>query len=447
MPVVLFALQATAGGAGQAPVPSADVYRRLADEADANLTEHVLDKWFPAAIDRDAGGFYEDFNADWSRGAGGEKTVVCQARLTWLAAQAASNFPDKADGYRSIARHGVRTLAEKLWDAEHGGFFWAVDAAGRPSTPIGGEKHAYGSAFAVYGLAAAHAATGDADALDLAKRAFRWLDGHAHDDANGGYFEALTVDGTPILEPRAGGGDVDAIGTRYGRKSMNAHIHLLEAFVALHAVWPDPDVRARLVEVHDVILKRFYVEPGVLRLYVTPDWQPVPGHVDSYGHDVETAFLLAESAAALGKPDEPATWHAARRLVDHALDVATDREHGGLFYEGTADGRDLDTKKVWWVQAECLNALLLMHERYGGGTPRYWDAFVRQWAFISAHQVDAAHGGWHAAVNADGSPVPGRPPKGDRWTEGYHQGRALMTVAARLRRLSGTTKGKSVSGD
>ena len=215
---------------------------------------------------------------------------------------------------------------------------------------------------------------------------------------------------------------------------MNTHIHLLEALVGLYEVCPDPAVRARLEELHEVILTKIYTEPGAQHMFATPDWKPVPGP-DSFGHDIETAFLLAESAEALGKPEDERTWHAARRLVDHALEVGYDHEHGGFYDEGTIDGKDLNKQKIWWVEAEGLNALLLMHERFGKETPKYWNAFVQTWRFISEHQVDAQHGGWFNTVKPDGSPIPGRG-KSDRWTEGDHQGRSMLTVSARLRRLA-----------
>jgi mannobiose 2-epimerase len=435
--LLLCAGRCPAADAPPFPPPTPEAYRGIAVQVEANLARDVLAKWFPAAVDRDAGGFYENFREDWSRGPTGQKSIVYQSRLTWLSAQAAARFPDRSAEYLAATRHGVAALADKLWDKDKGGFFWAVDDAGRPTRERGDEKHAYGIAFGIYAAASSHAVTKDAAALELAQRAFRWLDRHAHDARNGGYFEALTGDGHPILSPAANRPAADAIGTAYGRKSMNTHIHLLEAMTALHAVWPEPAVRARLAELHDVVLTRIYADRGSQHLYLSADWKPVPGP-DSYGHDVETAFLLAESAEALGKRDDPVTWRAARRLVDHALDAGFDHARGGFYYEGAAaaaSGHARQTQKVWWVQAEGLNALLLMHERFGRETPRYWEAFAKTWAFVSKHQVDAKHGGWHNTVSAEGAPTPGRA-KSDRWTEGYHQGRALLTVSARLRNLA-----------
>jgi cellobiose epimerase len=419
----------------QGPKPSGEDYRRIAAEVEASLRRDVLEKWFPAAVDRQGGGFFENFAANWSRGADGERSIVYQSRLTWLSAQAAIRFADdheQAEKYLRITRHGAAFLADKLWDREHGGFFWAVDVAGHPVAPFGGEKHAYGNAFGIYAAAGSYRATHNAATLKLAKSAFHWLDEQAHDARHGGYFEALTAAGEPILAPTAQ--PTDAIGTRYGLKSMNTHIHLLEAFTGLYAVWPDPALRGRLDELFQIVRDKIYVEPGCQHLYFNLDWRPIPD-LDSFGHDIETAYLLTEAAAALGKADDAATWLAARHLVDHALEFGFDREHGGFYNELTTFGRDLTKEKIWWVEAEGLNALLLMHERFGRETPRYWEAFVKQWEFISKRQIDAAHGGWYPTLGADGAPKPNQP-KSDRWTEGYHQGRALMNVSDRLRRLA-----------
>jgi mannobiose 2-epimerase len=161
---------------------------------------------------------------------------------------------------------------------------------------------------------------------------------------------------------------------------------------------------------------------------------------DSYGHDIETAFLFADAAAALGKPDDPACWQAGRNIVDHCLKVAFD-SNGGLNSEGTVDGSGtMDKSKVWWVEAESLNALLLMHERFGKADPKYWDAFVREWNFISAHQIDHANGGWFNTLNPDDTLVRGKTAKTDAWTEGYHQGRSMLTVTATLKRLAEDNK-------
>ena len=178
--------------------PSPAAYRQMADAIEANLKEQVLAKWFPAARDQQ-GGFYQNFREDWSRDPKNDKGLVYQSRLTWVASQTALRYPAQAETYRTDALHGLDFLNGPLWDKENGGFFWSLDENGRPERD--GEKHAYGIAFGVYASAACYQATKEARALDLAKRAYGWLDAHAHDKQHGGYYEALTRTGKPILAP------------------------------------------------------------------------------------------------------------------------------------------------------------------------------------------------------------------------------------------------------
>jgi len=412
--------------------PDKQTYLKIADEVEKSLHDDDLNKWFPASIDEKRGGFMENYREDWSSGdRAGQRSIVYQSRLTWLASAAAMRYPKEADRYLTISRHGVAELSSKMWDAEHGGFFWSIEEDGKPVADHGSEKHAYGNAFGIYAAAESYKATHDEDALALAKKAFAWLDSHAHDADQGGYFEALDINGKPILDKNGS----DAIGTRYGQTSMNTHIHLLEALTGLYEVWPDETVKARLAEVFEICLTKIYDEPGIQHMFFEPDWKPIPGP-DSYGHDIETGYLLVEAATAFGRGDDPKAWLAARNLVDHGIAVGFDQTHGGFYDSGTVDGKDLNTQKVWWVEAEGLNALLLMHEKYGSQTPKYWDTFVRQWDFISKHQIDATHGGWYPYIAADGTPFPRRAKSG-RWTEGYHQGRAMLNVSAELRKLAG----------
>src|SRR5262249_26367846 len=155
----------------------------------------------------------------------------------------------------------------------------------------------------------------------------------------------------------------------------------------LYEVWPDETLRKRLEELLTIVRDKICVEPGVMNLYFTNDWRPIPDH-DSYGHDVETAYLLLEAEAALDQSNSISTERMANLLVDHSLAYGWDETNGGFFRDGTTFGVAEDKRKEWWVQFEGLNALLLMHEKYGQQTEVYFNAFERQWQFIRDRQVD-----------------------------------------------------------
>jgi mannobiose 2-epimerase len=417
------------------PPPDRDTYLRLAGEVENALHNDVLGVWFPRSVDKEKGGFHSHFTRDWKWAPSDGKFSVFQGRMTWVASQVVLREPAMKDQFAPIVRQGVDFLQNVLWDKQDGGFFWGLDDDGRITPEFTDRKHLYGIGFCIYGLAAAYQASGDPRALALAKDAFLWIDKHAHDTPNGGYFEWLARDGQPIIpHPPDGQVETAPIGPA-GYKSMNTHIHLLESFTELYKVWPDPTLRARLEEMLAIVRDRICVEPGVMNLYFTPAWQPIPDH-DSYGHDVETAYLLLETDEVLHRQAGPNTERMAKMLVDHALAYGWDEKNGGFFQDGTTFGKPEDTNKEWWVQVEGLNALLLMHQRYGQQNPVYFQRFLAQWAFLRDRTIDARYHGLHNLTTADGTPV--SQDKGSIWKAAYHDGRAFWNVSERLHRLAGT---------
>ena len=410
--------------------PTKAEYSRIANEVEANLQTQILDKFFPAAAGEKGGGFFENYALDWTRQPGDTRSIVYQSRLTWTSAEAARRFPAKANMYLTMTRRGAAFLSTALWDKDGGGFFWTI-TPGRTST--NDLKQMYGHAFGIYALAASYQATKDPSALDLAKKAFLWMEAHAHDNNHLGYFENIGPDGKPTSPAQS-----NAVGAGAGQKSMNTSIHILEALTGLYQVWSDPLVKQRVQEMLEICRTKIYSEPGYLIQFFSADWQRTLSP-DSFGHDVEAGFLIVEAADVLGQSDDSRNWTAARRLADHALQYGWDNERGGLYdsavinVEGKVTG-DVDTKKIWWVQAEHLNALLLLHERFGSETNRYWEAFVKEWEWIRKSQVDPVHGGWWGTVRADGTPI--SRVKADMWTECYHQGRAMLVVSERLHHLA-----------
>jgi mannobiose 2-epimerase len=343
------------------------------------------------------------------------------------------------------ARHGIAFLDDRMRDKEQGGFHWIVGPAGTLEPRLGDEKHVYGTAFVVYAASVVRQVIGDERALKVARDAFDWLEQHAHDPKHGGYFEAIRRDGTPILSWQASAPlsqRTDRLGVYYGFKSMNSHIHLLEALTELAKVDDRPIVHERLRETFLIVRDRIAVEPGALNLYLTPDWRAIPAH-DSFGHDVETAYLLVEAARELKLPDDPQTWQVARLLVDHALEWGWDEQYGGFYDKGESfGGGAFDLKKVWWTQAEGLNTLLLMHQYDKRRTDRYSKAFWKQWAFIEKHMIDPIDGGWYAETTRDGRLI-GNGDKANQWKANYHTSRALMNVVRTLDTLAGA-KGDTV---
>ncbi|MGB6744242.1 MAG: AGE family epimerase/isomerase [Terracidiphilus sp.] len=423
--------QQTSGAAAMQPTRA--TYLKLAAEVDNALHADVLNEWFPRSVDREHGGFHSHFTRDWQWAPSDGKFSVFEGRMTWVASQVVLRDPKRKEEFLPIVHQGLDYLENVMWDKQDGGFFWGLDDAGQITPQFTDRKELYGIGFCIYGAAAAYQATGDPKALELAKKGFLWVDRHAHDPVNGGYFELLTRDGTPVA-PSAQNGQIEngPIGP-VGYKSMNTHIHLLEAFTLLYQVWPDPTLRARLEEMLTIVRDKICVEPGVMNLYFTNAWQAIPDH-DSYGHDVETGYLMLETDEVLHHKASEQTERMAKMLVDHALAYGWDHANGGFFREGTTFGKPEDTLKEWWVECEGLNALLMMHERYGKQNPIYFQRFLEQWAFIKNHTIDSEYHGLYNLTQADGTPI--TPDKGSIWKAAYHDSRAFWNVRDRLRKLA-----------
>ena len=445
--LALAALLVATPAAAQSPLAPA-VRAALADEVEVGL-DRLLAAWYPRAVDREHGGFLSRFDADWRPVGDQRKMIVTQARHTWTTAQAAMWTGDAA--YAELTRHGVAFLRDVMWDAEHGGFFWLVERGGTPVPEPDGRlvKQAYGQAFGIYGLAAAHAATGDPEPLALAQEAFRWLDAHAHDPVHGGYFNYTTRTGEPLR---------DGLG-RTPPKDQNSSIHLLEAFTELYHVWPDDTLRQRVEEMLVLVRDTITVDPGTLTLFSTADWTPVSyrdstaavreanwyyDHV-SFGHDVETAYLMLEAAEAIGL-DPAETLAAGQRMLDHSLATGWDAETGGFveagyYYDDEAPLVVVDATKNWWAQAEGLHTLLLFGDRVPAEAARYHGRFLQMWGLIQGFLVDHARGGWYPGT-LDRQPELRAADKASIWKGPYHNARALMNVARRLR--TGPEAGEAV---
>lgn len=426
-------------GARTAPSPFPEEARaRVLAEVEAEMLRKI-DLWYPRVIDNEYGGFLSNFTYDWQQMESQEKMIVTQARHVWTLSKLAERFPERRDEFLRYARHGFEFLRDRMWDQEYGGFYVNVNRAGEPAVSRGGtiSKTLYGNVFAIYGLAAYYGASGDAEALELAQRTFRWLDENARDPVHGGYFQNLNRQGQPT-----GSNPL---------KDYNSGIHTLEAFYELYRVWPDPLMRQRLEEMFYIIRDRFVQERGYLQLYFQADWTPITFRDSSEaviranlgrdhitpGHDIETAYLILEAAHALGWENDTTTARITKRLVDHTIETSFDESVGGVYdvayyMPGDTDKPTIieDTKN-WWAQAETLNSLLLMAERYPDDPHRYFDKFLKQWNYINEYLIDHEHGGWYDA-GIDKQPQARTNRKAQVWKGNYHTLRALLEVSHRL---------------
>lgn len=381
----------------------------------------------------DAAGFVPVLGPGWEPGFVGGRGLVQAARMTWTAAELVRRRGREGSRFAAHASHGVRTIRDRFWDPEYGGVFWRVRAEGGPDEESRGRKHLYGGAFAVYGLANAAEVLGDAGAGDLAFELFAWLERCGRDDEHGGYFECLTREGAVLAR---GDEDAERPGDDIPRpawcKSMNAHLHMLEALTALYRVRPDGRVSARIRELMGLFFDRVVRAEGGAYQYFSRSWVPRDGET-SYGHDVEIGYLMVEAAEVAWPERLDDAWRLARGLLEHALRWGFDHGGGGLYAEGPAGEPATDRTKVWWAQAEMINACSMMDARYGGDTGIYRDAMLRNWEFCRDHMIDWERGGWRWSADEVGRPM-GPVDKANGWKTAYHTARAMMNTVDRLGR-------------
>ena len=426
------------------PFPDDD---SLANEMEDYLILNLLNKWYPTIIDHENGGFFTNFSATWQPLSPHPKMIVTQARDMWTACKAAERYPDESR-YLDAANHGFQFLKDKMWDDEYGGFKTYVD--GNSDNSGKSMKTAYGNAFAIYALAAYTKLTDSSESLNLAKKAFYWLEKHSHDAKYGGYYDHITREGISYNSDNFNNTTFPA-GMRDAKwKDYNASIHLMEAFTELYQVWPDSLVRLRLQEMFHLIRDTFVTNKGFMNLYFEADWTHVSfrnhkkseilnnlyyDHV-TFGHDIETAFLLREAAHVLAIENDSITNSVTKKLVDHTLTWGFDKDFTGIFEAGYYYSLDepiqiIKDTKTWWAQAEGLNALLLYSRLYPQ-EQKYKYAFHRLWQYIKICIIDQKNGDWYSQ-GIDKEPESKNSRKAYEWKSCYHNGRALMNCIDMLR--------------
>jgi mannobiose 2-epimerase len=394
------------------PSVTTDYLHRIEDD----LRQNVLPFWMDRVVDPGSGAFFGSITNDLTVDPAAERGALLTSRILWTYAAAHAAYGDP--GYLSMADRAHQDLMARFHDAANGGFYWSVAADG---SVLRDRKQVYGQAFALYALAEYHAATGKVEPLEQAIAAYRLIEGHAR-ARHGGYLEAFGRAWEPIADMRLSEVDLNE------PKSQNTHLHIMEAYTRLLPLWPDPGLRAALLEIVDTMLLRI-VDPktGHLGLFFAEDWTPRSDRV-SYGHDIEAAWLLVRAAEALGDPGLLSRVQAlALKIADVTLREGVDAD-GGVFNQGGPQGLT-DTNKEWWPQAEAVVGF--MDAFRISGDDRHLAAAFRTWDFIELHLVDRLRGEWFRGVTRDGR-VLDNELKVSFWKCPYHNGRAGLEAVRRL---------------
>lgn len=381
------------------------------------LQEHILHFWMTHTVDAEHGGFIGYIDQQLQIDHKADKGLVLNARILWTFSSAYRLYPSTK--YLELAERAYEYLRDYFLDRENGGFYWLVDYTGHPTQD---KKQIYGQAFVIYALAEYYRVTSNEETLSLAIEIYHLLEKYSYDPTYQGYVEALSRDWKPTGDLSLSDKDLNE------KKSMNTHLHILEAYTNLYRVWKSPELKKSLSELIDITLNHI-IDPNSAHFWLFFDeaWQVKSRHI-SYGHDIEGSWLLVEAAEVLA--DSSLLQRVQKMAVAMAEAVYKEGNgaDGGIFNEADPSGL-IDQNKDWWPQAEAMVGFYNAYQLTGDD--KFRDASVNSWKFIESHIVDHTDGEWFWGVDRTGQPLPGMP-KVSPWKCPYHNSRACLEMLVRL---------------
>lgn len=399
-----------------------DSLTMLREELAQEATEHLLPYWINRTVDEQHGGFVGRIDATNQVVEEAPKAAVLNARILWTFAAAARVLDHQR--CRALADRAYQYLIEYFWDEAHAGIYWMVDHTG---APLKDRKHIYAQAFALYAFAEYHRTTGRSEPLDRAIRLYQLLETKTRDAEHGGYYEAFSEDWKPLDSVRLSDEDPDE------KKSMNTHLHVLEAYTNFYRVWDDSDLAMRLRG----LLRHFLdtiVDSSTSHLipFFNETWERRSTRI-SFGHDIEASWLLVEAAEVLDHNGlKEKTAEKAVRMADATLQEGVDHDHG-IVFEAEPD-RITNPDRHWWPQAEAVVGFLNAYQI--SGDEDFREAAQNSWAFIRQYLVDRQHGEWKWRVSPVGKPYE-EDDKVGPWKGPYHGVRACLEGVRRIGELAG----------
>lgn len=395
--------------------------QHFAARVEAHLFNHILPFWSGPALDDEQGGWLAWMSNDLRVDRSQPKGLIVNSRILWAFSAVYRVRPEPL--WEEMAHRAFDGVMNRFWDSEQGGAFWRLTAEGKV---FDDSKKIYGQAFYIYALAEYFRAFADSTALTRAISLFNLIERHAYDASHGGYWEVCHRDWVIAESARLSDKDMAE------SKSMNTHLHVLEAYTNLFRVWKDSRVERRLRELVQLFESRILdAKTSHLHHFFDAQWQ-VRSDTYTFGHDIEASWLLCEAAEAL---DETVVARIIPQAVNMARVVLAEAipSDGGMYYEGK-EGRIIDFGRECWPQAEALvgfiNAFQLSRD------PRFLQAAEAIWEYIDRYLVDRIHGEWFWRIGSDGKPDSSLP-KVSEWKGPYHATRACLEIARRLRQSAG----------
>lgn len=384
------------------------------------VKEHLQKKLVPfwaSLRDDEFGGYYSLLDYDLKLHKKAVKGCILNSRILWFFSNAYMTLGDKA--ILDEAKHAYEFLRDYCLDKEYGGVLWSVKYNGEIDEDI---KHTYNQAFAIYALSSYYDASGDKEALGIAYSLFDIIESKCCDGI--GYLESFERNFTVSEDnEKLSENGVNA------EKTMNTLLHVFEAYTELLRVTGDERVRERLIWILHVFKDKVY-NPTLKRqeVFFDKNWNSIID-LHSYGHDIETAWLLDRGCDLIGDKALTTEIHAiTNTLAEEIYNRAyVDRS---LLCE-CEKGVD-DTDRIWWIQAETIVGFTNAYEKTGD--EKFKKAALDVWEYIKEYIIDKREGSeWYWRVDENGEPIVADVDKDivEPWKCPYHNGRMCMELIKR----------------
>lgn len=381
------------------------------------LTKNILPFWMERMVDEKNGGFFGQINGENKLVSEAPKGGILNARILWTFSSAVLNL--KNSQYLKFAERAKNYILDHFFDAENGGTYWMLHADG---TPADTKKQIYSQAFFIYALTELHRASGDEECLSKAKDLFHLIEKHSFDSEKNGYFEAYSRDWQLLDDLRLSEKDANE------KKTMNTHLHILEAYTNLYRVWKDENLEKQLQNLIELFLTKI-INPRThhLDLFFDEDWN-CKSTIISYGHDIECAWLLNEAAEVLGNENLLNRVFKETLFVTEASSEGI-QSNGGLINEKNYQTGHTDKNFDWWPQAEGMVGFF--HAFQQTKNEYYALRTASLWSFIQENIIDHDGGEWFWSVTETGIKNT-KDDKAGFWKCPYHNSRMCLEMIRRI---------------
>ena len=386
----------------------------LKQQVKDELTQNVLPFWSQKMIDTDNGGFWGQIDGNNQIINTADKGGILNARILW--SFSAAYLQEKNPLYLEMANRAKAYILNHFFDPEFGGTYWNISFDGKP---VDTKKQIYSQAFFIYAFSEHYRASGDESSLHTAIELFRIIEKYSFDPELNGYFEAYSRDWVLLEDLRLSEKDENE------KKTMNTHLHILEAYTNLYRVWKDDRLATQLRNLILIFIEKIVNQStNHLDLFFDENWN-AKSTIVSYGHDIEASWLIDEAARVLG---DQVLLAKVQKICIGIAEAACEglQPDGSMVYE--LDKGHLETDRHWWVQSEAVVGFLNASELTGNS--EWLDKALKCWKFINEKLVDRVGGEWFWSISDSG--IPNR--KDDKagfWKCPYHNSRMCLEVMMR----------------